>query len=75
MKLTKSIDAVQVGETVTGLYPKNGNRNILRRFIGKVLEKASAKNGLYIKVQESSDGQKIRSFLANKISTGKVEVA
>ena len=57
---------------VSGLYPKNGSRNILRKFSGKVLKKAKAENGWYITVQEAQDANKIRSFLMNKVVTGKV---
>ena len=70
----KSIASVKVGQVVSGLYPKHGTRNILRRFSGKVLKKGRAVNGHYITVQEGADGQKIRSLLANKIPTGKVTV-
>ncbi len=56
---------IKVGQLVTGLYPKGGNRNILRRFRGEVLDKAKSANGPYITVQEACG--KIRSFSDNKI--------
>lgn len=56
---------IEVGQLVTGLYPKGGNRNILRRFKGETIAKGEAGNGPYITVQESCG--KIRSFLDTKI--------
>ena len=38
--MRKNVSAVKIGQVVSGLYPKNGSRNILRRFSGKVLKKA-----------------------------------
>ena len=70
--MRKNVSAVKIGQVVSGLYPKNGSRDILRRFSGKVLKKAKAENGWYITVQESQDANKIRSFLMNKVVTGKV---
>ena len=63
---------VKVGQIVTGLYPKHGRMNVLRRFHGVVLAKAKASNGPYITVQEEEG--RIRSYLANKC-VGRVEVA
>lgn len=70
--MRKNVSAVKIGQVVSGLYPKNGSRNILRKFKGKVLKKAQAENGWYITVQEAEDANKIRSFLMNKVVTGKV---
>tara|TARA_R110002020_G_scaffold471588_1_gene698810 strand:- start:1009 stop:1218 length:210 start_codon:yes stop_codon:yes gene_type:complete len=61
---------VKVGQVVTGLYPKHGRLNVLRRFKGVVLAKAKSANGPYITVQE--DEGRIRSYLSNKC-VGKVE--
>ena len=63
--------SVRENDVVVGLYPAGGNRNILRKFSGKVLEKKTGPQGWRITVQEAEG--KIRSFLNKKIS-GKIQV-
>lgn len=56
---------VNVGDSISCLYPKNGNRNVLANRAGKVEAKGVGPKGDYIKVQ-LTDGT-YRTFSAKRI--------
>lgn len=43
----------EVGQNVNFLYPLHGNRNVLRRVVGSVVEKGDGPNGPYIRVEQT----------------------
>lgn len=54
----------QVGDSVDVLYPVHGRRNILRKVIGKIVDKGFGPNGPFITVESKN---KFRSLSQKKI--------
>lgn len=58
-----------VGQNVDLLYPKHGNRNILRRVAGVIVNAAIGPNGPYVTVESRDDKNAVeyRSLSLKKI--------
>lgn len=52
-------------DSVNVLYPVHGNKNILRRVSGNIVNRGSGPNGKYVTVQEKNGS--IRSLSLKKI--------
>jgi hypothetical protein len=64
------VDSVfSVGQNVDVLYPKHGNRNILRRVAGCIIDAAIGPNGPYVTVESRSENNAVeyRSLSLKKI--------
>jgi len=75
MTVNAAIRYKRVGHTVNFLYPKHGNRNILRNVSGTIVEKGVGPAGPYVKVEEQgigkNGGTQHRTFSVSKILPAK----